>query len=174
MLYKPLDAQASGEGVNDLVGMIGSFMEISCLKGKDIDWFLPLLIKIVDRVDQRSDYFTYFHSDIDDKGNISPEKMSQYKQIALLCFWIIKYKPLRITNPTVELAYFIKNHCTVNEVFAAYIFVSTVCASKFLTENQRDYYRSSDYMADIFYKFTHHDLSKEALIFSLCSLVGHK
>lgn len=174
MLYKPLDAQASADGVNDLVGMIEAFMEKSSLKDEDIGWFLPLLIRIVDRVDQRSDYFTYFHSDIDDKGVLHVEKMSQYKQIALLCFWIIKYKPLRITDPEKEWAYYCKNHCTVNEVFAAYIFVSTVCASGFLTKKQRDYYQSPDYLADIFYKFMHHDISKEALIFSLCSLVGCK
>lgn len=174
MLYKPIKAETAKKYMDKVQGLFDSFLEKSVLNRNDISVNDALLLKTVIRIDQRSDYFTYFHSEVDENGNVIIDKMSQYKQIALLCFWIIKYKPIRINDPIKELNYYDKNHCTVNETFAAYIFISQINSSKILTKKQKEYYKSSEYTEDLFYKFMHHDISKEAMIFALCSVVCNK
>jgi len=174
MLYNPITDEQATERMNRLQERIDSFLEISSLERCDISVSDALLLKTVIRVDQRSDYFTYFHSEVDNHGNVIIDKISQYKQIALLCFWIIKYKPLRINDAVKELDYYNHNHCTVNEVFAAYLFISQINSSNMLSKKQKDYYMSVDYTQDLFYKFMHHDISKEAMIFTLCSVVCNK
>lgn len=174
MLYNPINEDQATIYMNRLQGYIDSFLEKSTLNRCDISVNDALLLKTVIRVDQRSDYFTYFHSEVDERGNVIVDKMSQYKQIALLCFWIIKYKPLHINDAVKELGYYNQNHCTVNEAFAAYIFISQINASKMLSRKQKNYYMSVDYTQDLFYKFMHHDISKEAMIFALCSVVCNK
>ena len=49
---------------------------------------IQLISEIYKRIDQRADYYLYFHSDPE-----KPMKMSQAKEIALMAFWILKYKP---------------------------------------------------------------------------------
>lgn len=174
MLYKPINDETAKKYMDKVQEFLDSFLEKSVLNRDDISVNDALLLKSVIRVDQRSDYFTYFHSEVDEDGNVIVDKMSQYKQIALLCFWIIKYKPIHINDSIKELNYYDKNHCTVNEAFAAYIFISQINSSKLLSKNQKKYYKSSEYTEDLFYKFMHHDISKEAMIFALCSVVCNK
>lgn len=171
MLYRPLTPEVATNEMNDLLDLIKSFMEKSTLSNEEIEWSDALLLKIVVRVDQRSDYFTYFHSTVNQQGDIILDEMSEYKKIALLCFWIIKYKPLRIKDKQADLIYYSRNHCTINETFAAYLFVSQIFVSKLVGKRQKSYYISKSYLSDLFYKFMHHDISKEAMIFSLCSIV---
>lgn len=174
MLYRPIKPETAKEYMDKVQGFLDSFLEKSVLTRDDISVNDALLLKSVIRVDQRSDYFTYFHSEVDEDGNVIIDKMSQYKQIALFCFWIIKYKPIHINDSITELNYYDKNHCTVNEAFAAYIFISQINSSKILSKNQKKYYKSIEYTEDLFYKFMHHDISKEAMIFALCSIVCNK
>ena len=135
-LYKPLSPEIATDMMNMLQDMISAFLDKSTLNREDIDCNHALLLKTILRIDQRSDYFVYFHSTINEDGNVEVDEMSQYKQIALLCYWIIKYKPLRIIDMQKELAYYKYNHCTVNEAFAAYIFVGQINTAKFLTKKQ--------------------------------------
>ena len=170
MIYNQLTPEIATERMNDLKRLIYSFLDRSKLRDAVIEWNDALLLKIIIRVDQRRDYFTYFHSEVDSNGNVQVDKMSQYKQVALLCFWIMKYKPLRIVDPTLDLQYCLDNHCTINETFAAYIFISQIMSAS-VGEEQKTYYMSDEYINDLRYKFMHHDLSKEAMIFALCSIV---
>ena len=174
MLYNPIKEEEATIYMNRLQGVIDSFLKKSSLDRSDISVNDALLLKTIVRIDQRSDYFTYFHSEIDENGNIIVDRMSQYKQIALLCFWIIKYKPLRIDDPIKELSYYDQNHCTVNEAFAAYIFISQINSSNIVSNKQKNYYKSVEFTQDLFYKFMHHDISKEAMIFALCSIICNK
>lgn len=174
MIYNPLNEIEAVKYMNQLQGIIDSFLEKSILSREEITVNDQLLLKTIIRIDQRSDYFTYFHSEVDDNGNVIVDRMSQYKQIALLCFWLIKYKPLRINDPLKELNYYNDNHCSVNEAFAAYIFISQIISSKKISRSQKKYYKSEEYIQDLFYKFMHHDISKEAMIFALCSVVCNK
>lgn len=173
-LYKPLSSEIATEKMNKLQDMLNSFLNKSTLDRVDIEYDDALLLKTILRIDQRSDYFVYFHSNINKDGTIEIDEMSQYKQIALLCFWIIKYKPLRIKDMNKKLTYYKHNHCTVNEAFAAYIFISQINKAKIISKKQKEYYMSKSYITDLFYKFMHHDISKEAMIFSLTSVVCNK
>lgn len=171
MVYNTLSPEVAKSQMDDLQRLLDDFLKKSPLKREDIVYNDALLMKIIVRVDQRSDYFTYFHSTIDDKGQVTVDEMSQYKRIALLCFWLIKYKPFRIRDEKLDFSYYCQNHCTLNETFATYIFISQINSSKMLTKQQKKYYKSPGYVKDLFYKFMHHDISKEAMIFSLCSIV---
>ena len=170
MLYHPLSIEIATERMNSFTDLIQAFMEKCPLSDEELEWSSPLLLKIIERVDQRSDYFTYFHSKTD-KESVEVEVMSQYKEISLMCFWILKYKPLRIKSTDTDLEYYARNHCGVNEAFAAYLFVSQICTSDKVSKEQKTYYRSPEFLRDLFYKFMHHDISKEAMIFSLTSVV---
>lgn len=169
MIYKPLSSDARVKGMNDLWMLIEKFFEKSSLDISDVAFDDVLLLKILIRIDQRSDYFTYFHSEIRD-GKVVVDEMSQNKQIALLCYWFIKYKPIRICDPEKNRLYYRGNKCTVNESFAAYIFISHIMQSG-IPKVQKKYYNSQEYRDDLRYKFMHHDISKEAMIFALCSVV---
>lgn len=173
-LYKPLSKEIATERMNKLQNMISGFLEKSTLDRDCIDCNDALLLKTILRIDQRSDYFIYFHSTVTPGGKVEIDEMSQYKQIALLCYWIIKYKPLRIIDMRKELAYYKFNHCTVNEAFAAFIFIGQINSAKCLSKEQKEYYMSQSYISDLFYKFMHHDISKEAMIFTMTSVVCNK
>ncbi len=174
MIYNMPSPETLTLKMNKIQEIVDEFLMRTNFKRSDIEFNDALIAKIAVRVDQRSDYFVYFHSTINENGNIIVDKMSEYKQEALLCFWLIKYKPFRIKNKETELVYYKHNHCTINEAIAAYIFVSHVVNSGNITKEQQEYYLSMDYLSDLFYKFMHHDISKEAMIFSLCSLVRCK
>ena len=168
-IYNPMDSAVATDEMNKVIRLLQGFLELSKLSMEDIRINDALVLKSVIRIDQRSDYFTYFHSEIDKEGKVIIDEMSQYKQIALLCFWIIKYKPFSIKDDLKELDYYSQNKCMVNESFAAYLFITYICNSKMVNRKQEKYYMSRDYLKDLCYKFMHHDISKESMIFALCT-----
>jgi hypothetical protein len=123
---------------------------------------IPMIIEIYKRIDQRADYYLYFHSDPK-----RPMKMSQIKEVALLVFWIIKYKPLSLPMDKANRLFLEKN-CTINEYFAVYCLAS--CAAEMSPRKDiYDYFRREN--NDILvYSFMHRDMSKEAMICFVDSL----
>jgi hypothetical protein len=130
----------------------------------DYTYSIPLIYEIYRRIDQRADYYLYFHSD--PKG---PMKMSQTKEIALMVFWVLKYKPLSLPAHKADCL-FIQKNCTINEYFAAYILFSyaTKMSSR---KDVEDYFcrKNNDILV---YNFMHRDISKEAMIFYVDSLLN--
>lgn len=170
-IYNRIKPELALQDMNNIQKLMDLFLEKSKLTRDDIRYNDVMLAKIVIRIDQRRDYFVYFHSEKQPDGSINIDEMSQYKQLALLCFWIIKYKPFSIIEAQAEMDYYAQNHCTINETFAAYIFVSQLNNCKILKQKQKKYYCSKEYLSDLFYKFMHHDISKESMIFALSSVV---
>ena len=84
-----------------------------------------LLLNIFVRIDERKDYFMYFHSEDDSMH------MSLGKEIALEAYWISKYKPLRITEIDNEVEFTKKYKVTINDVIAAMLIVG------FLIDNDK-------------------------------------
>ena len=125
---------------------------------------IPLISEIYKRIDQRADYYLYFHSDPE-----KPMEMSQAKEIALMAFWILKYKPLSLPANKANALFYRKN-CTINEYFVAY------CIASFATElsprKDIDDYFSPKNNDIIVYNFMHRDISKEAMIFYVDSLLN--
>jgi hypothetical protein len=166
-IYNDLPPEIVAEKANTFKAILSKFLEKSKLEREDIRCEDSLIFRIITRIDQRKDYYSYFHSEVTtEKQDL--RQMSEVKTTALWCYWLIKYKPIIIIDKYKSEMYFQNNSCTVNEALAAYIFTSFI-----VTYNEhckKDYYKSSDYMRDIYYSFMNEEISKEALIFSLGSL----
>lgn len=121
----------------------------------DIECNVPMIYDIIERIDQRKDYFHYFHS-----KESSVTEISQAKEVGLLCYWISKYKPLRFKNFFDEQEYYLHKGYSINESFAVFIMESFVLdvkeeAAFFFTENNK---------TNFVYSLFNRDFSKEALM----------
>ena len=100
-------------------------------------------------------YYKYYHS-TDDKVM----KISRGKELALLVYWIVKYKPFRIRTITKEEEFYFKYRCSFNEMYAALSIVSfviekTSLSAEFFTKNK---------INTLIYDLFNRDISKEAMI----------
>ncbi len=115
----------------------------------------PMLYRIVERVDQRRDYYLYFHS-----NHNHAMLMSQAKETALFCYWLIKYKPISFENAYEEFSFFNENGYTVNELYAAFLLMSFITG---LDEGNEKYFNEAA-VSTLTYSLTNREISKEALI----------
>lgn len=114
-----------------------------------------LLGSILVRVDERRDYYEYFHSDKDQIMRIS-----RGKEVALNAYWLIKYKPLRIKGIEAEERFYEEFRCSFNEIFAAMLIISFVeevsdCCDGLFTNGK---------IKTLIYDLYNRDISKEAMI----------
>lgn len=114
------------------------------------------LIEVIVRVDKRKDYYNYFH----DLNSIS-----EFKETALLCFWIIKLKPFTILKKDSVL----RN--STNEMFSLYL-IFGIIKRRLDMLNKTFSYPPERYIKDIIYSFKYRDLSKEAMILLVDSLAN--
>lgn len=113
-----------------------------------------IVMSIIAKVDQRRRYYKYFHG-LD---------MSEYKEVALICFWYIKLRPICISQKA--LSQDLKVYDAINEKLAVYyLLVSFRCMleEKNLSTRQLDSLPKK-YLNEVIYSFTYRDISKEALI----------
>lgn len=105
------------------------------------------LVQAIDNVEKRKDYFRFYHG----------IELNELKEVALLCFWIIKLKPFTMLVEDTKLL----NH--VNEVFCLFLILSTI---KHITKiNSLPFIDLSDkHKNEIIYTFKYRDLSKEAMM----------
>lgn len=108
------------------------------------------LREIVERVYQREDYFVRYHSGM---------RMSEFKEIGLYVFWMIKFKPFNINGKE----YTDKFAFDINEEFALYyVFFSL----KSLADELRIQYNSDSISQKLYdemlYSLSFRDISKEA------------
>ena len=124
---------------------------------------LPIICRICIRVDQRKDYYMYYHSKSD-----KIMKMSHEKELALWAYWVCKYKPVRFKNSMDDEHFFNNNGCTISDAFASYIIISAVCAKK----RKKAKYFTPSVVEDLYYDLANRDFSKEALISKINDLAG--
>ena len=106
------------------------------------------------RIDERKDYFMYFHSEDDSMH------MSLGKEIALEAYWISKYKPLRMKQIEDEVEFTKKFKVTISDVIAAMLIIAFLIDKD---ETLDDYFtekKINTFIYDIFNR----DISKEAMI----------
>ena len=147
---------------NDLVSEFASINNISY---DSIRINRVVVFEICIRLDQRFDYYRYFHSEED-----SVTEMSQSKETALISYWIVKYKPLSLEDKHAEQ--FIRdNQYAINEMFALHLIESYV-VDYFddLNQNVRDFFNPKN-KEILLYNLQHRDISKEAFILYISSLV---
>ena len=152
------------ERLNEFKELLAGFN--SFFKGffEGYEYSIPLIQEIYKRIDQRADYYLYFHSDPK-----RPMKMSQTKEVALMAFWILKYKPLFLPLYR-ENNLFIQKNCTINEYFAT--FCIAACAKEISPRDDIVNYFSAKKIDILVYTFMHRDISKEAMICYVDSLLN--
>lgn len=134
--------------------LISNFIEESGYSLEDIGIFETVVFQIITKVDQRKKYFEFFHH-ID---------ISDFKELALYCFWIIKLKPLFLTkkdaNDDDKLAFE-----SINEKLALYKIINKFksLAKDDIQRQRIDDFFTVEYMYELIYSFTYRDISKEAL-----------
>lgn len=113
------------------------------------------VMAIIAKVDQRRKYFKYFHG-LD---------MSEYKEVALICFWYVKLHPIcSISKEVMEED--IAELKSINEKMAVYYLLTTLKAILKKKKMSTDKVDSlpDEYIKELIYSLVYRDLSKEALI----------
>ena len=148
---------------NDIDYLVEKFREKLDLKSYDVEINYCLLCNLIIRVDERKDYYQYFHSTGD-----TVMRISRGKEIALLAYWIVKYKPFRVKEISKEEEFYINFRCSFNEVFAAMLIVSFVAEeAKF----QGDFFTANK-INTMIYDLFNRDISKEAMIMYVESFIA--
>lgn len=131
----------------------------------DIEINYLVLLFIFVRVDERSDYYLYYHSTEDHRM-----KMSIHKEMALIAYWILKYKPFRLKNINDEEDFYEKYKCSVNDLIATLLVIGYILKN---TDGKvKDF--SSQKIETLVYDFAHRDISKEAMIMYIESFVKNQ
>lgn len=120
----------------------------------DIEINHVLLLNVFVRIDERKDYFMYFHSDED------VMHMSLGKEIALEAYWISKYKPLKIKNLENEIEFTKKYKVSISDVIAAMLIIGFLIDKK----HELDSYFTPKKIDTLMYDIFNRDMSKEAMI----------
>ena len=135
--------------------IIENFIRNNKYNPQNIDINVEQIMAIISKVDQRKRYFKYFHG-LD---------MSEYKEVALICFWYIKLRPISICCKEITPQE-LKSYESINEKLAVYLLLSTFRAilnDKKLATQQLDRLPKK-YISELIYFFTYRDISKEAMI----------
>ena len=108
------------------------------------------LLLVIKKVDQRKHYYKEFHG-ID---------MSELKEISLLCFWLVKFKPYYIKDDVLSA------NESINEKFSVYLILHTI---RTLLQTMKSSEASinnlpKEYIYELVYSLRFRDISKEALI----------
>lgn len=160
-IYRPVPTQLVMEFYNDFCSLLNDFSNTVKICST-IEVNAPAVVRICNRVDQRKDYYLYYHS--------TEEKvmhMSHEKEMGLWAYWVCKYKPVRFLNKEEEELFFLQNGCDVSDAFAAYIIISIVCSNN----NGRAKYFNSKRVADLYYDLANRDFSKEAIMSRIEDLI---
>jgi len=147
-------------------GLLEGFATQVNIKTASIMTYNFVLEEIRIRLDQRVDYYQYFHFT---ETNI--KYLSRTREVALLCYWIIKYKPFYIEQSLAD-AFWKRHHCTINERFALYLIESYTLETYSFLEKKAIHFFSPENRRVILYNFTHRDISKEAFILFVGSLIS--
>jgi hypothetical protein len=107
------------------------------------------VLDMIIRVDKRKAYFHYFHDDTE---------INEYKVAALYAYWILKLRPLSITDPRFSTKY---DHYDVNELFAIYLICSTLYQTGRLTKQITG---EESYSKKLRYSFRYRNFTIDSLL----------
>lgn len=155
-------------GEEQVLNFYSEFMELlndfslTIKQSGELEACLPIITRICERIDQRKDYYLYYHSTKDKIMH-----MSQEKEMALWAYWVSKYKPIRFCDLLDDEIFFAANGCTVSDAFACYIIISIVCANN----KKKVKYFTPDVVRELYYDIANRDFSKEAFISKVNDLI---
>ena len=159
--YNVIDPEEKKVIYDELTDVLDDFIKFMKIK-EDIVINRAIIGRICERIDQRKDYFLYYHSTPTEMMHMSHEK-----EISLWVYWICKYKPIRFKEMPDDEVFFINNGCTVSEAFAVFLMLSIVCANK---PNKAQSF-TPDRIDDFCYDFANRDFSKEAIMARINDLI---
>jgi len=107
------------------------------------------LIDVLIRVDKRSAYFYYFHNKME---------INERKKAALYAYWILKFKPFKITDSRYLNK---KRENTVNEAFAVYMICSVLFHTKKLLVTSA---KKETFYKKLMYAFRFRNISIDAML----------
>lgn len=148
-LYKEL-SEAENREQRELIKKSWScFLKSNDPALEETDYFINEynLIEVVERVSKRKYYYKVFHG---------IEHLSEFKEVALVCFWICKLKPFVVLKPDSVLC------ASTNELFAVHLVLSLLEACS--TKASNFHYPDNVTLKNIIYALKYQDLTKEALI----------
>lgn len=154
--YKPLSSVQWNTEINYFRNVAASFIESNGYCQNDIDVVATKVFQIVTKVDQRKKYFAYFHH-LD---------ISDFKELALYCFWIIKTQPLYCKKSDLSEDEEIEFE-SLNEKFALYYLIKklrSLANGNHNTLDKINHFFTKQYIYELIYSFTYRDISKEAMI----------
>ena len=160
--YNQLDIDEIQEFYHKFIDLLNDFAYTVKEPGV-LEVNLPLIARISVRVDQRKDYYMYYHSTSD-----KIMRMSHEKELALWSYWVCKYKPIRFKDSRNDEHFFNDNGCTISDAFAAYIIISAVCGKK----KKKAKYFTEDVVKNLYYELANRDFSKEAIISKVNDLLN--
>lgn len=160
-IYTPLSPEEKKESYDELKDLLDDFIKFMKIK-EDVSINRAIIARICERIDQRKDYFLYYHSKPDDIMHMSHEK-----EIALWVYWLCKYKPVRFKTMRDDEVFFTNNGCTVSDAFAVFLMLSIVCTNN----PQKTSCFHPDRIDDFFYDFVNRDFSKEAIMARINDLI---
>lgn len=165
--YQPLSAEELYELAKKIEESVEKYKKnlISVFGSIDIQINYPMLYRIFERIDQRRDYYLYFHS-----NHEHSMQMSQAKETALFSYWLIKYKPITCVEKFDEYNFFNNNGYTVNELFATFFLISFIIG---LDEKNSQHFDLTT-ISTLTYSLSNREVSKEALILYVESFLFHK
>lgn len=161
-VYTNLPSSQIKETYHEFMNLLKDFATTINMNDAHLEANLAIFTRICVRVDQRKDYFMYYHSV---PGKVM--HMSHEKEIGLWSYWVSKYKPVKFKNITDNQLFFQQNGCDVSDAFAAYIVISIVCHNK----KSRAKYFTSEKVANLYYDFANRDFSKEAIMARIEDLI---
>lgn len=157
--YRPLSPEHIYDAVSEFEMNFKNYKKVmsSWLEGYSNDFRLnfPMLYRIMERIDQRKDYYLYFHS-----NHKHIMRMSQAKEVALFCYWFLKYKPLSFDLAYDDAMFFADNGYTLNELYVAYVLITFIVG---LDEKNEKFFNAAS-VATLTYSMTNREISKEAMI----------
>ena len=137
-----------------------------------------ILYEVLNKVEQRKEYFQIFHS----------INISEFKQLALIVFWVIKLKPifLRYNDEVIENDFVIDNpqndYVSINEAFGIYIIINGLRSLLNNSNNSSsdeliNNFFTKEYINELRYAFYYRYISKEAMILlveTIAKAVGYE
>lgn len=162
--YQPPSKEEKLHYFLNFVCIFEEYAEAAGIDMDSIEFDFKLMNEVNIRVDKRKDYYMIFHE----------TSLNEVREAALTAFWILKFKPFLITNPSGE-------HCelNVNCGFAAYVILSA--AREYIARkydgNMTFSIEDEEYLKRFRYSLKYWDLSKEALMMlaeTLCEKTVHK
>lgn len=154
--YQGLSMPEWEKQINVLLELVNAFIQTNGIDKSSIIINENVLFQIISKVHQRKEYFIFFHK-LD---------MSDFKEMALNCFWIIKLKPISVQQETIVIEKRL-DLSFINEKFAIFYLIKkfrSLIDDNEMSQEKLDLFFNEKYVYELLYSFEYRDISKEALI----------